>query len=205
MITVVDLEKRRSIRLYDPSVKISREEMNEILRKATRAPSSMNMQPWRFVVIASEDGKKKLKKALSNNQTQLETSAAMILIMTDLKKYDYAEKIYDMAYEAHAMPKDVRDRQIRNIANMVPTLAPERIEKSGLIDCGLVAMQLMHVAREHGYDTCPIGGFDHDRILPVLDLDDTRYRPALIVSIGKRAEDGYASMRLPVDDVTTWL
>ncbi|MFP4187448.1 MAG: nitroreductase family protein [Acholeplasmataceae bacterium] len=202
---MVDLEERRSIRVYDPTVRISREEMREILRKATRAPSSMNMQPWRFVVVESEQGKKKLKEAISNNDTQLETSAAMILIMTDLRKYDYAKKIYDMAYEADAMPKDVRDRQIRSIANMVPTLSPELIEKSGLIDCGLVAMQLMHVAREHGYDTCPIGGFDHERILPVLGLDDRRYRPVLIVSIGKRAEDGYPSLRLPVDDVTTWL
>ncbi|MFP4177926.1 MAG: nitroreductase family protein [Acholeplasmataceae bacterium] len=202
---MVDLEERRSIRVYDPTVRISREEMREILRKATRAPSSMNMQPWRFVVVESEQGKKKLKEAISNNDTQLETSAAMILIMTDLRKYDYAKKIYDMAYEAEAMPKDVRDRQIRSIANMVPTLSPELIEKSGLIDCGLVAMQLMHVAREHGYDTCPIGGFDHERILPVLGLDDRRYRPVLIVSIGKRAEDGYPSLRLPVDDVTTWL
>lgn len=202
---MVDLEKRRSIRVYDPSVKISRTEMNEILRKATRAPSSMNMQPWRFVVVESEKGKKKLEKVLSNNRTQLETSAAMILIHTDLKKYDYAEKIYDMAYEGNVMPRDVRDRQIRSISNMVPTLSTERIEKSGLIDCGLVAMQLMHVAQEHGYDTCPIGGFDHDRIIEVLGLDETRYRPVLIVSIGKRAEDGYKSLRLPIDDVTTFL
>lgn len=202
---MIDLTERRAIRVYDPSVKISRNEMNEILRKATRAPSSMNMQPWRFVVVETDQGKSRLKQALSNNRTQLETSSAMILIMTDLKKYDYAETIYDMAYEASLMPKDVRDRQIRNISNMVPTLSPERIEKSGLIDCGLVAMQLMHVAREHGYDTCPIGGFDHDRIIDVLGLDEERYRPVLIVSIGKRAEDGYESLRLPIDDLTTWL
>lgn len=43
-----ELLKRRSIRSYDPNVKISKEEMIEILAKASRAPSSMNMQPWRF-------------------------------------------------------------------------------------------------------------------------------------------------------------
>lgn len=39
---------RRSIRRYDESVDIPREEMTAILEMATKAPSSSNMQPWRF-------------------------------------------------------------------------------------------------------------------------------------------------------------
>ena len=42
---------RRSIRNFDPSVKIPREELLEILDKTVTAPSSVNMQPWRFVVV----------------------------------------------------------------------------------------------------------------------------------------------------------
>lgn len=52
---------RRSIRKFDTSVKIPREEMLEILDKTVTAPSSVNMQPWRFVVVDSEEGKDKLK------------------------------------------------------------------------------------------------------------------------------------------------
>jgi len=48
---------RRSIRNYDTDVKISKEEMTQILEEATLAPSSVNMQPWRFLVIDSEEGK----------------------------------------------------------------------------------------------------------------------------------------------------
>ena len=51
---------RRSIRNFDPSVKIPREELLEILDKTVTAPSSVNMQPWRFVVVDSEEGKEKL-------------------------------------------------------------------------------------------------------------------------------------------------
>ena len=47
---------RRSIRNFDPSVKIPREELLEILDKTVTAPSSVNMQPWRFVVVDSEEG-----------------------------------------------------------------------------------------------------------------------------------------------------
>ena len=93
------LTERKSIRKYDPNFKITKEEMIQILKLATRAPSSTNMQSWRFFVVESDDAKAKLKTALYGNQNQLETSAAMICVFTDLKKHLYAEKIMNMAYE----------------------------------------------------------------------------------------------------------
>jgi nitroreductase len=199
------LTDRRSIRKYDPMVKISREEMDTIIEEASRAPSSMNMQPWRFIVVESIEAKERLRPVLYGNQLQLETSSAMICIFTDLKKYEYAEKIYDKAFNEGLMPADVREKQLRNITNMIPTLKEESVERGGLIDCGLAAMQLMQVAREHGYDTCSIGGFRHDVIARALGLDETRYKPVMILSIGKAAEEGYPSIRLDVADTTTYL
>ena len=199
------LTTRRSIRKYDSQIKISQEEMVKILEDATKAPSSMNMQSWRFVIVSSSDGKEKLRPVLYGNQLQLDTSAAMICIFTDLKKFEYAEKIFDQAVEKGLMPIEVRNKQITNITNMVPTLSNEGIEKVGLIDAGLVAMQLMHVARTYGYDTCPIGGFRHEKMAEALGLDKDRYMPVLIVSIGKKAETGHESTRLSVDDITIWM
>ena len=49
---------RRSIRNFDTSVKIPREEMLEILDKTVTAPSSVNMQPWRFVSLIAKKAKK---------------------------------------------------------------------------------------------------------------------------------------------------
>lgn len=197
--------ERRSIRKYDSSVKISKSEMKQLLDEATRAPSSMNMQPWRFIVVESPEAKEKLRPVLYGNHLQLDTSAAMIVIFTDLKKFEFAEKIYNKAVEAGLMPEEVREKQLRNISNMINTLSPEGVEKGGLIDCGLVAMQLMHIAREHGYETCSIGGFRHEQIAKALGIDEHRYKPVMIVSIGKAAEDGYPSVRLDVEDITTWI
>lgn len=198
------LTTRRSIRKYNPNIKISRDEMINILRDATQAPSSMNMQPWRFIVLESNDAKSILKSVLYGNNQQLETSAAMICIFIDLKKFDYANKIFSKAVDQGLMPAEVKEKQLNNIAKMVPTLSEDNIEKGGLIDAGLVAMQLMHVARSYGYDTCPIGGFKHDKIADALSLDPTRYKPALILSIGKADEEGYPSTRLDIEDITQW-
>lgn len=200
-----ELLNRRSIRKYDPNVKISKEELTEILEKAMRAPSSMNMQSYRFFIVESKETKEKLRPVLYGNHLQLDTSSQMICIFTDLKKFELAEKIFNKAVDSGLMPEEVREKQLRSISNMVDNLSENSIEKTGWLDAGLMAMQLMHIAREHGYDTCSIGGFRHEEIADALGIDKKRYKPVMLLSIGKKAEDGYPSVRLDVDDITKWL
>lgn len=198
------LRGRRSIRTYDTSVKISKEEMVEILEEATLAPSSLNMQPWRFLVIESKEGKANLAPLASFNQIQVETSSAVIAIFGDLKNFDYSEEIYSKAVELGYMPIEVKEKQIRGITAHASKLDPQVNKETVLIDGGLVAMQLMLVARSHGYDTCPIGGFEKDKIAEVFDLDKSRYVPVMLISIGKAAGNGFKSVRLPIDQIAQW-
>ncbi|MCA0984435.1 nitroreductase family protein [Halobacillus yeomjeoni] len=198
------LTGRRSIRKYDPSVKISKEEMTEMLEKATLAPSSVNLQPWRFVVIDSEEGKETLKPLAMFNETQVETSSAVVAVFVDMQSLDYLEPIYNQAVEEGKMPADVRDYQVPAIRGLIEQLTERQYREMNLIDAGLVSMQLMLVAREYGYDTNPMGGYEKDKIADALGLDENRYYPVMLLSMGKAADDGHASVRLPVDEITEW-
>lgn len=195
---------RRSIKNYDPAVKISRDEMNEILTKATRAPSSINLQPWRFVVIESDEAKEALLPLARANSRQIETSAAVVAIFGDLQHEQNLEFIYTEAVELGYMPAAVKDQVFSFTSDFYKTATASFRRDVTLIDCGLVAMNLMLVARAHGYDTNPIGGYDKTRIAEVFDMDKERYVPVMLVSIGKAADDGYPSMRLPLDKVVQW-
>ncbi|MGX1264459.1 nitroreductase [Rossellomorea marisflavi] len=195
---------RRSIRNYDPSVKISKEEMKEILTEATLAPSSVNLQPWRFLVIDSEEGKATLAPLAKFNQTQVKTSSAVIAVFVDMNSLDYTDRIYNDAVEKGLMPADVRDRQIPAIKGMLSQVPEQEMREMNLIDAGLVSMQLMLAARHHGYDTNPIGGYEKDQIAEVYGMDKERYYPVMLISIGKAADAGYQSVRLPIDEITEW-
>ena len=50
------LMNRKSVKVFDEQVKIPKAEMDEMIKKATTAPSSVNMQPWRFLVVESDEG-----------------------------------------------------------------------------------------------------------------------------------------------------
>ncbi|MGG1642047.1 nitroreductase family protein [Paenibacillus sp. NRS-1782] len=195
---------RRSVKVYDPSVKISLEEMTEILTEATRAPSSINLQPWRFLVIDSPEGKATLAPLASFNQRQVETSSAVIAVFGDLNNFDNFDQIFGEAVELGYMPKDIKEMQQEKVGAHFAALDPAINKETVLIDGGLVSMQLMLVARAHGYDTNPIGGYDKSRIAEAFGLEKDRYVPVMLISIGKGTNDGHPSTRLPIDQVAQW-
>lgn len=195
---------RRSIRYYDPEVKISKEEMSEILEMATLAPSSVNLQPWRFLVIDSKEGKEKLAPLARFNQSQVESSSAVIAIFADMKSDEYLEEIYSKAVEKGVMPQDVKEQQTAAIRNYFEMMTYDQLKEMNLIDAGLVSMQLMLVARAHGYDTNPIGGYEKDQIAETFGMDKERFYPVMLLSIGKAANSGYSSVRLELDQVAEW-
>lgn len=195
---------RRSIRKFDTSVKIPREEILEILDKTVTAPSSVNMQPWRFVVVDSEEGKDKLKPFVSYNAVQNETSSAMVLIFADLKSQERAEEIYGKAVTQGKMPEEVKEKQLSSIVPMYENAPFEVMNEIVHIDSSLAAMQLMLVARSYGYDTNAIGGYKKDGLAKTFGLDEDRHVPILIIALGKADEEGFESVRLDASDVTTF-
>ena len=193
---------RKSVRVYDETYKISHEEMLEMIQEATTAPSSVNMQPWRFVVVESDEEKEKLKPLIRFNTRQNETSSAMVLIFGDLLCYELGEEIYNQAVEEGKMPAEVRDQQLEAIIPYYQSFSKEEMNDVVKIDSSLAAMQFMLIARAHGYETNPIGGFEADQLAKAFDLDENRYVPVMILSVGKAKEVGYESVRLEAEKIT---
>lgn len=198
------LAMRTSIRHYDASVKIDREEMKNILQDAMTAPSSFNLQPWRFFVFDTPEGKELIKPYMMFNQQQWETSSAIIAIYGDMDNYSATEKILSANVNFNLMTQEHKEQMQKMMTGYKETLSEERIKNSILIDCGFIAMQIMLSAKVYGYDTNPIGGFMRKELTEALKLDEKRYIPILLLSIGKAAEKAKDTVRFSVDDITVW-
>ncbi len=196
--------QRRTIRKYDPSVKISRKELSDILQDAMTAPSSLNLQPWRFVVIDSDEWKKKAEPLMMFNKLQAETCSAMIAVFGDYENFSYTDSIYSAAVENGLLSQEKKDQMIGMISEYRKNTPEEVVKDVFMLDCGFVSMQLMLAAKAYGYDTNPIGGYMKKELTEVVGLNPKRYFPVLLITIGKAAEEGYDSIRFSVDDVTEW-
>jgi len=196
------ITERRSVRHYDPSVKITRDEITEMLKEATLAPSSSNLQPWRFLVIDDQEWKEKLLP-IAFNQQQVADASAVIAILGDYEGYKAAETIYNKAVDAGYMNEEVKSSLIQNINSRYSNREREVIKQIALVDGGLVAMQFMLVAKARGYDTVPMGGYNPAKFKEVFNISD-RYETIMLIALGKAAQPGHPTVRLDVEDITFW-
>ncbi len=75
--------KRRSIKNFDPSHIIPKQQIDKILSAAILSPTSYNIQNWRFVTIANKDLQAKIRQA-SWNQAQVTDASVVVILCADL-------------------------------------------------------------------------------------------------------------------------
>jgi nitroreductase len=197
------IRERRSVRKYDPNFKISREELLDILKEAALAPSSSNLQPWKFLVIQDEAVKKELR-AIANNQEQVETASAVIAVLGDREMYRNSEQVYRSSFEAGYMDEATMGIMIENSSKLYPSVPVDMRENIASFDAGLVSMQLMLIAKARGYDTVPMGGFNRQQFIEKFNIED-RYMPSLLIALGKAAAPGHKTTRLPIEEIVEFI
>jgi len=193
------IKERHSVRKYDSTYQISKEEIKDMLKEAIQAPSSSNLQPWRFIVIQDQELKKELR-AVANNQEQVETASAVIAVLGDKEMYKSVEKVYRSAFEAGFMDEANMNRLIEGTNKTYPFASEEVLKNIASFDAGLVSMQLMLIAKNRGYDTVPMGGFDKEKFVKMFNVED-RLFPIVLISVGKAAAPAFNTTRLPLEDV----
>lgn len=197
------MHDRKSVRVYDPTGKISKEEIEEILKEATSAPSSSNLQPWRFLVIQDENVKKELRE-IANNQEQVETSSAVIAVLGDYDMYKKVEQIYSQNVKEGHMDESIKNRTIENTNRTYPYAPIEARKNIASFDAGLISMQLMLIAKEKGFDTVTMGGFDKVKFAERFELPENIF-PIVLIAIGKAAAPAFGSSRLPLNEIVTFI
>jgi len=100
------IKKRRAVRKYEDK-EVSNEVIEKLIDAARLAPSGMNSQPWRFLVVKDKDKLKKIRKLYTDSRKKLGVYAqdtsfieniAMIIVLFD-KKNKYGKNDCLLAIE----------------------------------------------------------------------------------------------------------
>ena len=81
MDTFEAIRRRRAVKHFDPDHKISAEEEQKLLEATIQAPTSFNIQHWRFVVLRDPELRARIRKDYGNDQAQM-TDASLLILMT---------------------------------------------------------------------------------------------------------------------------
>ena len=197
------MNARKSVRVYDPNFQITKAEIEDMLKQATTAPSSSNLQPWQFLVIQDQDVKKELR-TIAFNQAQVETSSAVIAVLGNSEMYKKVDQIYTQNVAEGHMDESVKEIMIANTNATYPNAPKEVRMNIAAFDAGLVSMQLMLIAKEKGYDTVPMGGFDKAKFSERFELPAHIF-PIVLIALGKAAAPAHGSSRLPLEEVANFI
>ncbi|CAH0144393.1 Putative NAD(P)H nitroreductase YodC [Peribacillus simplex] len=195
-------KERRSVRQYDAEYVMTEEEIREILEIAIQAPSSSNLQPWRFLVIQDKQTQQELLP-IANNQQQIVDASAVIAVLADIEGYKNAECIYGELVNKGIMKNEIKEPYVASIMHNYGNFSAEKALSVAMIDGGLVSMQIMLAAKAKGYDTVPMGGFDEAKFVDAFNVPEN-FKPVMLISLGKGTKAGFEKVRLPLDTILTW-
>ena len=195
MMTATEaIKTRRSVKHFDPAHRMTDEETTRLIELAKLAPSSFNMQNYRFVLVRDPELRNQIRAA-AWDQAQVTDASLLVILCADLT----AHSNHPQRYWAHA-PQEVQDI-------LVPALTPFYDGKSTLIrdeamrSTGFAGMTLMLAARDMGYDSCPMIGFDAEAVAKLINLPGDHVL-SFMLAIGKQAKPVWPrGERLPDSEV----
>lgn len=207
--------QRRAVKVFDPT-EIPQALREQILNAARHAPSSFNMQPYRFYWVESEAKRATVAK-LCLGQKPAETASALVVAVADIgsmpattqgqlewmRANNFAEeKIRD--YERTAkigrilfMPGPfgifgALKWVVFWLLNLwrtigMPPLFRQDLFKWATKGTSLACQNLMIAAEALGMNTCPMEGFDGRRLSRYLGLSRRYHDIVMVIALGKRS------------------
>ena len=191
------ITSRRSIKAYDPHHRMTQAEIDTLMTLALLSPTAFNIQNWRFVLVTDPVLRQQIR-AVSWNQAQVEEASLLIVITADLKSWaKQPERYWKDA------PQPVQDYLVPAIGQYYAGNEQAQRDEA-MRSCGIAAMSIMLSAKEMGYDTCPMDGFDFDAVAKLLNLPDD-HTPAMFVTVGKGIKAAHVrGGQLPMSEVVVY-
>jgi nitroreductase len=161
------IAERRASPSFDESP-IPDADLLKIVQAGLQAPSSYNLQPWRFVVVRNPEQKKKLRAA-SYNQAKVEEASVMIVACGDADGWrsgDLDEML--RLGRLGGMPENYAEMAKSQIPTYLSNHPDMPLWLNRQVMLAFTHMMLM--AEVLGYDTAPMEGFEPDKVSEVLKL-----------------------------------
>ena len=188
------IRERRAIKWYDPDHKMPEETFRRLMEHSILTPTAFNIQNWRFVRVTDPERRKAIR-AVAWDQAQVTDASELLVLCFDTKSWGREPARY-----WRNAPPEVQ-------GFLLPALAeyyrdkPQVERDEGMRSCGLVGMSIMLLAKEFGYDSCPMDGFDFDAVGRIIGLPED-HGIAFMIAIGKGTKDAWPKPgQLELDEV----
>ncbi|WP_455109257.1 NAD(P)H-dependent oxidoreductase [Porphyromonas sp.] len=184
MSLIEDLHWRHAVKAYDPTKKLSQEDLMKIVEAARLAPTSSGLQQFRLIVVGDQDLKEKMVAGALNPDCMRECSHVIVFAAWDEYTPERIDAIYDLTTDERGLVrgrfKRYTDMLKEKFGEMDKEEQYQHAANQAYIALGIALAQ----AAELRIDSAPIGGFDPKLVDELLDLPSKGLRSVCLLYLG---------------------
>lgn len=205
MSLIENLNWRHAVKAYNPTKKVSTEDLNKILEATRLAPTSSGLQPFRVIVVENQEIKEKMVAGALNPEVMRDSSHVLVFAAWDSYSNEKIDKVYDYHTDVRDLPRGRFGSYTDKIKEMYGAQTPEEhfahTARQTYIALGIALAQ----AAELKIDSTPAEGFSNAVVDEVLGLKELGLKSVSLLYLGYRdeANDWLSSMkkvRIPMDE-----
>lgn len=188
------LKNRYATKVFDTNKKVSESDLQTILESARLAPSSFGIEAWKFLVVNNPEIRAQLRAA-GYDQSKF-TDASHLIVLA--RRTD-SENISNELIERTAATQGVTAENLAGLKQMVDGSIAFKTG-TNTFDSWTAAQTyialgiMVETAALMGIDSCPMEGFDAQKIDEILGLTDKKLATVTILALGYRGDDAYATL-----------
>ena len=195
MNTLDAVYKRRAVKHFDPEYIISEQDERKLLEAMIQAPTSFNIQHWRFVILRDAELRSRIRKEFGNDQSQITDASLLILFTADVKAWQKNPERYWVN-----APEEVADLLVNWMGPFHEGrewLQRDEAQRS----IGIAMQTLMLAAQDMGLESCPMIGYDIEKVAELINLPEDHVMGPM-VAIGKGIKDAWPKPgQLTLDEI----
>jgi len=184
MSLLENLNWRYAVKAYDPTQKVSEENIAKIIEAARLAPTSSGLQPFKLLVIKSQDIKEQLIPGALNPECMRDCSHVLIFAAWDRYTAERIDAIYDLTTDERELPRgrfgSYTDQIKALYLNQTAEENHAHIARQTYIALGMALAQ----AAELHIGATPVEGFDNALVDEVLGLKALGLKSVTLMYVG---------------------
>lgn len=197
-----DLLWRKTCKKYDADKKVSEDDLEVLFEAMRLSASSINSQPWKFLVIDSDDARERMHKTFANqhqyNQPHVFESSQIILFAHNPRytRDDYAKVVDQQIEDGRIKPED-REKGFAGFK-----FAELNTDETGNTACWTKAQtylafgNTLHTLARLKIDSTPIEGIDIELVNEGFKKELDGYQCDVALAIGYHHEEDF-NAKLP--------
>ncbi|WP_138493609.1 NAD(P)H-dependent oxidoreductase [Paenibacillus pinistramenti] len=208
------LKFRHATKTFDAGRKISEEDIHTILEAGRLSPSSVGLEPWKFLVIQNAGLRERMRERAWGARGQLPTASHFVVLLALRNgRYD-TEYFWNQMTRIKEIPEDTVRQMMGRYAEFQGEDFNLFESERSLFDWAckqtyIALGNMMTAAALLGIDSCPIEGFDQAGMNELLEqeglLANGAYGVSVMGAFGYRVQEPRPKTRRPAEDVIHWV